>query len=361
MEGLDTAEIVIKWYTPILLLVGAVLSFADPITDILMLVEFYRTDHKTWFCVGLTFVLLPCLAFPLLYLGAWREKLSQYSGKRKSWETLLCGFHPFSVAFSRLQGFVYCLTKWWREEDEVDEEEPARYALEYSDMAAVFESVLEAAPQLIIQVYAISAQNQEVEDIQLISLFVSLFSLAWAFTIVDKILYERVVNDDNQPLSLKGRVFFFIGQFFSLGTRIGAILYFTMFYKWWIVVFMLSHTVVMLTVDIILCCANNSDCKCELGISVKAVMFCCLFWLRDDVLLQQVVREDFDQTSLRKLQKFCSVLFVLENTGMMLPWLLDEKSGENTVQLVLSVISLLLYVMFHVWVRFKLWSCVYDN
>ena len=358
MEGLDTAEIVIKWYTPISLLFGTVLSFADPIFDILVLVEFYRTDHMTWFYVGLAFVLLPCLAFPLLYLGAWRQKFSQYSGKRKSWETLLCGFHPFSVAFARLQGFVYCLTKWRRDEVEVDEEDPARYALEYSDIAAVFESVLEAAPQFIIQMYAISTQNQEVEDIQQISLIVSSFSLAWAFTIVDKILYERVVSAGN--LSLKHRVYFFIGQYFSLGTRIGAIVSFTMFYKWWIVVFMLSHTAVMLTVDIILCCAN-SDCKCELGISVKAVMFCCLYWLRDDVLLQQVVREDFDRTSLRKLLKFCSVLFVLENSGMMLPWLLDEQSGENTVQLVFSVIGSLLGVMVYVWIRFQLWSRVYSN
>ena len=123
---------------------------------------------------------------------------------------------------------------------------------------------------------------------------------------------------------------------------------------------MLSHTFVMLTIDIILCCAN-SDCKCELGISVKAVLFCCLYWLRDDVLLQQVVREDFDRTSLRKLQKFCSVLFVLENSGMMLPWLLDEMSDENTVHLVFSVMGLPLYMMFHVWIRFKLWSCVYGN
>ena len=35
MEDLNMAEIVIKWHTPILLLLGTVLSFADPITDIL--------------------------------------------------------------------------------------------------------------------------------------------------------------------------------------------------------------------------------------------------------------------------------------------------------------------------------------
>ena len=59
MEEIDN----LKWYSPFLFLLGAILSFADPITDILTLVEFYRTDHRTWFGVGLTFVILPCVPF----------------------------------------------------------------------------------------------------------------------------------------------------------------------------------------------------------------------------------------------------------------------------------------------------------
>ena len=42
----------LKWYDIFLVLFGTILSFADPITDILTLVEFYRADHKTWFGVG---------------------------------------------------------------------------------------------------------------------------------------------------------------------------------------------------------------------------------------------------------------------------------------------------------------------
>ena len=57
----------LKCYSPFVFFVGAVLSFADPITDILTLVEFYRANHKIWFGVGLTFVLLPCLAFPPMF------------------------------------------------------------------------------------------------------------------------------------------------------------------------------------------------------------------------------------------------------------------------------------------------------
>ena len=51
----------LKWYDILEVLFGTILSFADPITDILTLVEFYRADHKTWFGVGLTFIILPSL------------------------------------------------------------------------------------------------------------------------------------------------------------------------------------------------------------------------------------------------------------------------------------------------------------
>ena len=57
------AENELKWYRILEVLFGTILSIADPITDVLTLVEFYRTDHKTWFGVGLTFIILPTLFF----------------------------------------------------------------------------------------------------------------------------------------------------------------------------------------------------------------------------------------------------------------------------------------------------------
>ena len=40
------AENELKWYDIIEVLFGTILSFADPVTDILTLVEFYRANHK---------------------------------------------------------------------------------------------------------------------------------------------------------------------------------------------------------------------------------------------------------------------------------------------------------------------------
>ena len=52
----------LEWYSPFVFFGGAILSFADPITDILTLVEYYPANHKIWFGMGPAFVLLPYLA-----------------------------------------------------------------------------------------------------------------------------------------------------------------------------------------------------------------------------------------------------------------------------------------------------------
>lgn len=57
----------IHWYDVVFFLLGALLSFADPVTDILTLVVFYIEGHKTWFGVGLAFVILPCFVFPFVH------------------------------------------------------------------------------------------------------------------------------------------------------------------------------------------------------------------------------------------------------------------------------------------------------
>ena len=98
----------VKWYRVLVLLVGVILSFADPITDILTLVEFYRADHKTWFGVGLAFVILPCLFFPVVYYIVNKEdEFDDYTRARKCVQTCLCGFHPFSAALRRLEEFLF--------------------------------------------------------------------------------------------------------------------------------------------------------------------------------------------------------------------------------------------------------------
>ena len=183
-----------KWYSPFLLLVGAILSFADPITDILTL-EFYRTDHKTWFGVGIAFVILPCFVFAIVYYIIREHEVTEYSGTRKCTQTILWGFHPFSAAFARLKGLVYCLMKW-RDGDEIDSADDEEAGLlAHIVYAVLLESILESAPQFIIQLYAVSVQEEPVVNIQIISLLVSFFSLAWAFTTTDEFKHGEILDN----------------------------------------------------------------------------------------------------------------------------------------------------------------------
>ncbi|RMX37314.1 hypothetical protein pdam_00008956 [Pocillopora damicornis] len=62
----------LEWYSPFVFFGGAILSFVDPITDILTVMEFNLAGHKTWF-----------------------------------------------AAFARLEAFLFCLKKWWSG-DEID-------------------------------------------------------------------------------------------------------------------------------------------------------------------------------------------------------------------------------------------------
>ena len=94
----------IKRYETFFHLLVACLSLADPITDIFTLVGFYRAYHVKWFSVGLVFVVLPCLFYPLSHYFS-KESAAQRNmdaalslNALKSVKTkhlrLLCRLHP---------------------------------------------------------------------------------------------------------------------------------------------------------------------------------------------------------------------------------------------------------------------------
>ncbi|XP_078377087.1 XK-related protein 6-like [Oculina patagonica] len=308
----------LKWYSPIVLLAGAILSFADPITDILTLVKFYRADHKTWFGVGLAFVILPCLVFPILYL--FKIHKNPYSGTRKCAQTILCASHPFSAALARLQGFVFGIKKWWRC-DAIDSvgSEDTDDLLEHIDFAVLFESVLESIPQFIIQLYAMSVQEEPVEVIQMISLPISFLSLAWAFTTVDKLTHHKAIGNRN----IAHKLALFVAHTFLLSSRLFAVCYFTVSYKWWVIGVLLIHSSLIVITDTIWFCQKG---ECGVAVGVGSALFFCLYCLRDDIALR-IMQEKYSTTELKRIQLFSNVLFVLENVVMILLFYFSQHSN----------------------------------
>ena len=320
----------LKWYSPLLLLFGAILSFADPMTDILTLMKFYRADQKIWFVVGLAFIILPCLVFPIIYSVFRDRDLSQYSDSRKCGQVFLCGFHPFSCALVRLQGFFYFLKKWLRSNEIVPgditlgKSVRADDLVTHIDFAVLFESVVESAPQFIIQLYAASVQEEPVEVIQILSLVVSFLSLTWAFTIADEIIHEGHII----PLKIRHKLSLFVTHSFLLSSRLFAICYFAVSYKWLVLVVLSFHTLVIAVADNI---RYYQEGSCWIHLGFGSILFVCVHWLRDDLTAQQPEDDNIDaanrKSTVLRLQLFSNVLFVLENFIMILLFYFSKKSN----------------------------------
>ena len=342
----------LKWYSPFLFLIGAILSFADPITDILTLVEFYRTDHKTWFGVGLTFVILPCVPF-LVFSCVYRGNADENS----NWQIVkafLCGFHPFSAALARIEGFLFCLKKW-RLGDEIDSDstDKAEEVLAHIDAAVLFEAVLESAPQFILQLYAISVQQEPVTIIQIISLPVSFLSLAWAFTTVDGVLlFARDIISSSSDLNVRHKLSLYVTHLFLLSSRLFAICYFTVSYKWWVIGVLLFHTCAVVTAAAI---QYRGEVKCNAETVLGLTFFIGIHCLRDDIV-DLLFEEKLKHLSIVLLS---NVLFVLENFVMILMFYFSIHSNTwyslpvTVCVCVFSVLGSIMRMTLLLWLRRK--------
>ena len=313
----------LKWYEIVSIFFGIILGFADPITDILTLVEFYREDHKTWFGVGLSFIILPLLYFSITNV------LQTYNGQNVEcrnccWTTCTFGCIPLFPALMKLRVLIVYLKKKfpnvWRDNniespDNRTNENPLNdmnQLLWFSKLAVLTEAALESAPQFIIQLYAMAVQQQSVSIIQMVSLPVSFLSIAWASTVADE-LTQTVLRD--LIFSMKDRVLLFVTHLFILSSRLFAVALFTVSYKWWVISVLILHCTVITICDRVwLCRAQSVESNDELFMLV--VCF-CLHWLRDDLSIQ-VVGDNAGYTRRLGMRMTSNMLFVIENITMIL-------------------------------------------
>ena len=308
-----------KWYDIFVPLFGAVLSVADPITDILTVVEFYRTDHKTWFGVGLTIIILPSLFF--LLINYFLNKETQFDDKEyqsqacKFTHVLVLGCNLLYPAWLKLRT-LYCYLKRLlklRQGNNTDQtDEDLDHLLWFSKLGVMAEAALEAAPQFIIQLYAMVVQQQSVSIIQMVSLPVSFLSIAWASTVADGLMQTDL---EDLIFSVKDRVLLFVTHLFILSSRLFAVALFTVSYKWWVTSVLILHCTVITICDRVwLCTAQSADSNKERFVSV--ICF-CLHWLRDDLSIL-VLSGYAGYTGRLGMKLTSNMLFVIENITLIL-------------------------------------------
>lgn len=347
----------IHWYDVVFFLLGAILSFADPVTDILTLLAFYREGHKTWFAVGLAFVILPCFVYPFVHYystvsAAFRRRdapLTNGFQSSDALKALLCGLNPFSAGLASLRAFYFCMENcslWSHPHDKKKTvPRPKNASVEsdgvllYNKLGPFVEPLLESIPQAIIQLYAMNVQEESVKIIQMISLPVSFLTLAWTFTCVDGMLHD----DEIGVLDMKNKLLLFVGHLFLLSSRLFAIVYFIVSYKWWIVNVLLFHSIVIVVVDIILF-RQRRTVTAEVGI--VAFSLSLLNWVRDDFTLYLYDDENRgdDRKQGKRMQFLSNVLFAAENLVMISLFYFSQHSNAWYSLPVTICVGLLSYV-----------------
>ena len=319
------AENEFKWYGIFVVLFGNILSIADPITDVLTLVEFYRTDHKTWFGVGFTFIILPSFIFLILNctleFTKEDEQPEQEEDQCVAWKfthASFLGCSPLYPAWLKLRVLFFYLKMLLkrRQGNNTDQiSEDLEYILGWSKYAVLIEAALESAPQFIIQLYAMVVQQQSVTVIQMVSLPVSFLSLAWASTVADELFHS---DEGYLNFSVKDRVLHFVTHLFILSSRLFAVALFTVSYKWWVTSVLIFHCALQVICNIVWLRRKR---RLTFENLLVLVLFSCVHWLRDDVSMT-VQDEEIEQNRIvehvRRMQLVSNVLFVIENITLIL-------------------------------------------
>ena len=253
---LNISRVKVKWYDTIFLLVGSVLAAVDPVTDILTLREFYLKDHKIWFGVGLVFFVIPSLLMTLIHC---RLVILQWESKGEGkWKMglipdVIFGWNPLSLFFMRFKAFTLCarnFKKLWHDESLEDyRREQIQQLIFSANWSGMIEAVLESAPQFIIQLHAVVVLQEQVSIIQMISLCASLLSITWTFAngdVRNLMSFEGSEREiDSTTCKIKTTVVFYFSWLFHLSSRLLAITFFTVGFKWWAIAVFVFHFIVL--------------------------------------------------------------------------------------------------------------------
>ena len=242
----------------------------------------------------------------MLFLKSQLSAQSTRQGELR--QLFFISFHPFAAAVARLKMFVFCLKNKNKAANTKNKQV-------YHDAAAFFEAVLESSPQFVIQLYVISIQHERVTVIQLISLPVSFLSLVWTFTSFE------ITND----VHLKHKCFLFVTNVFLLSSRLFAVAYFTVSYKWWIISVVVLHSIIMMVVGYVCSFRQNGRPRIQRFMSIHGAgefIFgkFCVQWIKDDLLF-------FSLSNKNTIRWFANALFVNENLVMILLYYFSGHSN----------------------------------
>ena len=163
---------------------GALLTLADVVTDILTAVTYYNNKHYIWFGFCLAFAFLPSFVMMVAYIvQSYKRRSCVDIGKG-----LLFYVNPFGSGIFKLKLFIVCLRHFkevWSKNGYTVLDERLRVDYRSEKVYHYIEGLLENMPQMILQVYATSVQDEEISVLQYLSVSVTYVNLVGVLTMFE--------------------------------------------------------------------------------------------------------------------------------------------------------------------------------
>lgn len=253
---MEETIVYLKWYKTFLFLFQAILTVADTTTDILTCLEYREKGELKWFAVslGVTVVTLIVLCVWSVIVSTLRTLTTEEDDAdaedsnpdvifRSPVVNVLLSCFCVGPPLHSFQMFLICAFRFkelWKSERGLRVEKGRLYYLYIHTLnLKMVEGLLEAAPQLIIQLYVMRmnyVEDKPISLIQKISVPISFLSLTWMITSME--LFREFANSNTKLLH---NLVIFISNVGIIAARTLAVLFFTLAFPWWLSLMFCTH------------------------------------------------------------------------------------------------------------------------
>ena len=315
----------LKWHQTFLFLFQTVLFVADTTTDILTSLAYKEQGHLQWFAVsfGLTIISMVVLCIWSIMVSTSRLFSKEEDSVEVDNPDIIFRNNRLNFLLSLLclgpplhsfQMFLVCASRFkelWKSNTGVlIEKERLYYLYVHTLNLKMAEGLLEAAPQLILQVYVMLDEREHVSLIQKISAPLCLLSLTWMITSM-----EAFREFEHYNLKLVHNLIIFVSNIGIIAARTLAIVCFTIAFPWWIFLLFGVHCFIINFTGFVLWRSNR---KQDMLVFIFAYSPLYLFIYSSYYLKKLRGDAPFGLVRLVVVTVSWHVLFTLENIGMML-------------------------------------------
>ncbi|CAM1311585.1 XKR6 (predicted) [Pycnogonum litorale] len=211
---------------------SAVTFFVDIGTDLIVTVKYFHLGHFAWATMTMSILFIPA---PIVQFFSIRWYKADSKITIKLWIV-------HALGFGVLQRYVMLLKLGLHVRKTCDVHDKDKLLQQQSDvcMLRLFESFLESAPQLVLQLYIMVTTNHWTPWTG-ISALASLISLSWGIASYSKAM--RNVRPDKAVISWTGLILQTIWRVGMVTSRVTSLVIFAVAFKIWLVAVMAFHVI----------------------------------------------------------------------------------------------------------------------